>query len=166
MGSHQRQCILKTTVVHKVLVIKSCAKWTLFKLTVPLQNKRSFQYTKRGENSISRVISAPISHLIFNHFSRKVQKSSSRNLVREIWFEKSGSRKVVLKTRIFLMVREKWLTRNKRQVYTIKSTFFQVGEKWFCKLAEPLFQKNGCRLNGHMGSLLSSSMVQCDQGLY
>ena len=29
----------------------------------------------------------------------------------EIWFEKSGSRKVVLQTRIFFLVREKWLTR-------------------------------------------------------
>ena len=36
-----------------------------------------------------------------------------RNLVREIWFEKSGSRIVVLKTRIFFLVREKWLTRKK-----------------------------------------------------
>ena len=26
MGSHQRQCILKTTVVHKILIIKSCAR--------------------------------------------------------------------------------------------------------------------------------------------
>ena len=36
-----------------------------------------------------------------------------RNLVWEIWFKKSGLRKVVLQTRIFFLVREKWLTRKK-----------------------------------------------------
>ena len=34
-----------------------------------------------------------------------------RNLVGEIWFEKPGSRKVVLQTRTSFLVREKWLTR-------------------------------------------------------
>ena len=43
-----------------------------------------------------------------------------RNLVREIWFKKSGSRKVVDQ-------KNSW-------VYTIHPPFFQVGEKWFCKL--------------------------------
>ena len=39
------------------------------------------------------------------------EKSGSRNQVREIWFEESGLRKVVQQTRIFFLVREKWLTR-------------------------------------------------------
>ena len=34
-----------------------------------------------------------------------------RNLVPEMWFEKSGCRKVVLQTQIIFLVREKWLTR-------------------------------------------------------
>ena len=54
-------------------------------------------------------------------------------MVREIWFEKSGSRN---------LVREKWLTRKKVILYH-KSTFFQVGEKWLTRkkseFAEPLF---------------------------
>ena len=36
-----------------------------------------------------------LDHLICNHFSRKVLKSGSRKVVREIWFKKSGSRKMV-----------------------------------------------------------------------
>ena len=47
------------------------------------------------------VSECPLDHLIFNHFSRKVQKSGLRNLVRKIWFEKSGWRKMVLQTWIF-----------------------------------------------------------------
>ena len=36
-----------------------------------------------------------LDHLICDHYSRKVLKSGSRKVVREICFEKSGSRKVV-----------------------------------------------------------------------
>ena len=61
---------------------------------------------------------------ICNQLSRKGWKSGSRNLVLEIWFEKSGWRN---------LDGEKWLTRKKVVLY-YKSTFFQVGEKWFCKL--------------------------------
>ena len=72
-------------------------------------------------------------HLFGNHFSGKMKKSGSRNMVREIWFEKSGLKKMVLQTWIFFLVQEKWLNR-KKWVYTINPQFFQVGEKWFCKL--------------------------------
>ena len=63
----------------------------------------------------------PKQYYSYNHFILRPQflqfleiwfeKSGSRYLVLEIWFEKSGSRKVVLQTRIFFLVREKWLTR-------------------------------------------------------
>ena len=47
--------------------------------------------------------SAPSIFAVFRNLVREiwVEKSGSRNLVREIWFEKSGSRKGVLQTRIF-----------------------------------------------------------------
>ena len=44
----------------------------------------------------------------------------------EIWLEKSGSRKVVLQTLIFFLVREKWLTAEKQLDLYYKSTVFQV----------------------------------------
>ena len=40
---------------------------------------------------------------------------------------------MILQTWIFFLVPENWLTRKKDGLY-YKSTFFQVGEKWFCKL--------------------------------
>ena len=70
------------------------------------------------------------SHLICNHFSWKGYKSGSRKVVWEIWFKKSGSRKVV--------------DQKKKVVLYHKSTFFQVGKKWLTRkkkseFAEPLF---------------------------
>ena len=62
------------------------------------------------------VISRSLSHLICNHFSRKV----------------------VLQTRIFLLVREKWLTRKKSE----------FTEPLFQDNFSTLFQKSGCRING------------------
>ena len=57
-----------------------------------------------------------------------------RNLVQEIWFEKSGSRKVV---------REKWLTRKKcgfiLQIYFFSGSRKVVDEKIKSEFAEPLF---------------------------
>ena len=46
-----------------------------------------------------------------------------RKVVREKWFEKSGSRN---------LVQEKWLTRKKVVLY-YKSTFFLVREKWLTR---------------------------------
>ena len=51
-------------------------------------------------------------HLFCNHFSRKLQKSGQRKVVREIWFEKSGSGKVV--------------DQKKRWFYTINPHFFRL----------------------------------------
>jgi hypothetical protein len=51
-------------------------------------------------------------HLICNHFSRKVKKSGSRKVIREIWFEKFGSRKVG--------------DQKKRWFYTINPPFFRL----------------------------------------
>ena len=55
-----------------------------------------------------------------------------RNLVREVWFEKYGSRN---------MVREKWLTRKKVVLYH-KSTFFLVPEKWLTRKKVVLYHKS------------------------
>ena len=65
-----------------------------------------------------------------------------RKVVREIWFEKSSSRKMVdLKKKVILyhkskkiLVREKWLTRKKNP--SLKNHF------------STLFQKRGCRIDG------------------
>ena len=51
-------------------------------------------------------------HLFCNHFSRKLQKSGLRKVVREIWFKKSGWRKVV--------------DQKKRWFYTINPHFFRL----------------------------------------
>ena len=51
-----------------------------------------------------------------------------RNLVQEIWFEKSGSA-----NSDFFSGSRKVVDQKKGGLY-YKSTFFQVGEKWFCKL--------------------------------
>ena len=58
-----------------------------------------------------------------------------RNLVREIWFEKSGSKN---------LVRDKWLTRKKVVLY-YKSSFFQVGEKWLTRKKNPSLQNHFSR---------------------
>jgi len=63
----------------------------------------------------TETLERPVDHLICNHFSRKV--------VREKWFEKSGSGN---------LVREKWLTR-KKGGFIPQITFFQVGEKWLTR---------------------------------
>jgi hypothetical protein len=85
-------------------------------------------------------------HFICNHFSRKVYKSGSRNQVREIWIEKSGSRKMVLQTFFFWFEKSGWP--EKKVGLYCKSTFFQVGEKWLTRkkirvwrttFLEPLF---------------------------
>ena len=65
------------------------------------------------------------------------------NLVQEIWFEKFGSRKVLLQTLIFFWF-EKSGWPGKKLVLVYKSTFFQVGEKWFFKLGFFFwFEKSG-----------------------
>ena len=93
-----------------------------------------------------------------------------RNLVREIWFKKNGSSNLDSLSGLRKLVDQK-----KKVVLYYKSTFFQVGEKWFCKLRfsflvrkkrltrrknpslkdhfsrtkfPTIFQKSGCRLNG------------------
>ena len=76
----------------------------------------------------------------------------------EIWFEKSGSRKVVLQTRIFFLVREKWLTRKKggfipfldlfsgwRKVVLQTPIFFLVREKWLTRKKNPNLQNHFSR---------------------
>ena len=70
-----------------------------------------------------------------------------RNLVREIWFEKSGSRKVVDRNLILVSVAD---TETRFRSYTNKSTFFLVREKWLTRkkiwvsrttFLEPFFYK-------------------------
>ena len=49
-----------------------------------------------------------------------------RNVVREMWFEKSGSRKVVLQTWIFFSGSRKMVDQKNRWVYTINPPFFRL----------------------------------------
>ena len=75
-------------------------------------------------------------HLICNHFSRKVV------LQTRIFF--SGWRKVVLQIRIFFSGLRKVVDQKKSGFILYKPTFFQVGEKWFCKLGFfSWFEKSG-----------------------
>jgi len=60
---------------------------------------------------------------------------SCGKVVREKWFEKSGSRN---------LVQEKWLTRKKVVLYH-KSTFFQVGEKWLTRKKNPSLKNHFSR---------------------
>ena len=60
---------------------------------------------------------------------KRFQKSGSRKLVREIWFKNNGSSNLD-----FFSGSRKVVEQKKRWVYTINPQFFQVGEKWFCKL--------------------------------
>ena len=70
--------------------------------------------------------SAPLIFAVFRNLVREIwfEKSDLRNLIREIWFEKSDSRNWFEKSDSRKVVDQK----------KSKSTFFQVGEKWFCKL--------------------------------
>ena len=118
---------------------------------------------------IMKLMKYKLDHLICNYFPRKVQKSGSTNLVREIWFEKSCSRIMVLQTWISFSGSRKVVDQKKVGLY-YKSTFFSGWRKvvlktWIlfsgsparkkirvCKTTflEPFFQKSGCRLNGPM----------------
>ena len=68
----------------------------------------------RVEICISRIFSGPKGPFILAVFRNLV-----RNLVREIWFEKSGSRN---------LVREKWLTRKKNTF--LEPLFYTFLENW------------------------------------
>ena len=74
--------------------------------------------------------SAPSIFAVFRNLVREiwVDKSGSRNLVREIWFEKSAS----ANSDFFQFEKSGWP--EKREGLYYKSIFFQVGEKWFYKL--------------------------------
>ena len=115
----------------------SCQQFYKFSVN-PINFPRCIKQTEKARD-----------HLICNHFSRKVQKSGSRNLVREIWFEKNGS------SWIFFLVREKWLTREKKVGSYYKSIFFSgwrkavvqtrifflVLDKWFKTLFQNHFSE-------------------------
>ena len=58
-----------------------------------------------------------------------------RKVIREKWFEKSGSRN---------LVQEKWLTR-KKVVLCHKSTFFLVREKWLTRKKNPSLKNHFSR---------------------
>ena len=67
----------------------------------------------------------PKSLTLWTIYSATTFLEKCRKVVSEIWFEKSGSRKMVLQTWIFLLLREKWLTRKKRWFYTINPHFLR-----------------------------------------
>ena len=63
---------------------------------------------------------------IFEVWDLRFEKSGLRNLVREIWFKKSG-----------------WP--EKKVVLYYKSTFFQVGEKWLTRKKNPSLKNHFSR---------------------
>ena len=95
-------------------LLNPCSSWKNFfsnELRDTIEIARVLQGSfKNYVDKMRWVAGQKVDHLFCNHFSRKMKKSGQRNLVREIWFKKSGSRKVV--------------DQKKRWFYTVNQHFF------------------------------------------
>ena len=98
---------------------------TWFFLGILLFSKLEYWMQQNGLIFISLApfYSAPSIFAVFRNLLREIwfEISGSKNLVRKIWFEKSGSANLDF----FFLVREKWLTRRKNPTLQNHfSTFF------------------------------------------